>query len=227
MELRPPQRTSRFCQVFVITENPSPIILAATGFIQEFRTLEENTKMKRSTLASAVIATLMMLATTAFGQSSKGDANDLTGTWLANLQIPGVTASNNPGLSNQLSQILPTPNTQSPFTLVEAFHADGTYAEQSLFDFIPPPQSTPGLGVWERTKGRVFAATHYGVIIGTSNNADFEGTYRVRQKLTLDGDGDSFSGTGKIEIFDPSGNLVFVLDGILVQGRRAKVAPLP
>ena len=181
--------------------------------------------MKRFTLAALVLVALTMLAGTALGQNTKTD--DLTGTWLATIEFPGGATTDNAKLAAEFPQMFRLPTTQAPFTLVEAFHSDGTYAEHSLFDFIPPPQSTPGLGVWERTKGRVFAATHYGVIIGSSNNADFEGTYRTRQKLTLSRDGERFTGTGRIEVFDPSGNLIFALDGITVEGRRAKVAPLP
>jgi hypothetical protein len=184
--------------------------------------------MKKLTLSAFMLATLTMLATTASAQNWDV-ANDLTGTWLANLQIPGGTtaATAKPNEFPQMARLFQAPNTQAAFTLVETFHSDGTYAEESLFDFIPPPQSTPGLGVWERTKGHVFAATHYGVIIGSSSNADFQGTYRTRQRLRLSRDGDSFTGTGRIEIFDPNGNLIFSLDGILVEGKRAKVVALP
>jgi hypothetical protein len=115
-------------------------------------------------------------------------------------------------------------NTQAPFTGVETFHSDGTVAEVSITDYIPP-QATPGLGLWERTGEGEFALNFYGVVIGSTINPEFQGTYKVLSKLTTNNKGDEFNGPAKIEIFDPAGNLVVTLDAT-AQGRRAVLEPL-
>ena len=114
---------------------------------------------------------------------------------------------------------------QAPFIALETFHSDGTFIETSLTDYLPP-QGPPGQGVWEKTGSREFALTIYGVTVGNVSNPQFEGTYKVRSRLTLTNTGEEFSGPFKIDIFDPAGNLVTTLDGT-AQGRRAKLEPLP
>ena len=153
--------------------------------------------------------------------------NDLTGTWLVNVQVDEGAANIKPEIASKFSQMIQGQAgaiTQAPFTGVEAFHSDGTFLELSLTDYIPP-QATPGLGLWERTGEGEFAVNFYSVFIGSTVNPEFQGTYKVISKLTTNNKGDEFSGPAKIEIFDPAGNLVFTLDAT-AQGRRAVIEQL-
>lgn len=155
------------------------------------------------------------------GAQSKASTPDITGTWLVNLSINGAANAS----PVQAAQRNSGARTQQPFTAVETFHPDGTFTETSLTDYLPP-QGPPGQGVWERTGSREFALTIYGVSIGSVINPQFQGTYKVRSRLTLSGKGDEFSGPFVIEIYDPAGNLAFTLEGA-AQGRRARLDPLP
>ena len=168
------------------------------------------------------------------GKSEK-KRNDLTGTWLVNVECDCGSASSatgNYGLMSKIPQMNQMPSgdstqtvSQAPFNTDETFHSDGTFAEDSLVDYIPP-QGPPGRGLWAKTGEGEFAVTHYGVIVGAISDPQFQGTYRVRSKLTTNQTGDQFTSTGKIEIFDPSGNLVFSVDAP-VTARRATLEPLP
>lgn len=181
--------------------------------------------MKKIKFGLSTMALLILLVTTAAAQESRlketGTRADITGTWLVNLNINGGASP----ASSQTSQQPAGAATQAPFIAVETFHADGTFIETSLIDYLPP-QGPPGQGVWERTGSREFALTIYGVTIGDLTNPQFQGTYKVHSKLTLNRAGDKFSGPFTIEIFDPSGGLVTTLAGT-AEGRRARVEPLP
>ncbi len=175
--------------------------------------------------AAALVVSLALAAsaqTGGFESKSKdaGKNNDITGAWLVNLQLSGA-----PAAAAQPAPQASGARTQAPFTAVEVFHADGTFTETSLTDFLPP-QGPPGQGVWERTGAREFALTIYGVTVGEIANPQFQGTYKVRSKLTLGRSGEEFSGPFVIEIYDPAGGLVFTLEGT-AQGRRARSEPLP
>lgn len=153
--------------------------------------------------------------------------NDLTGAWLVDVQVNEEAAGIRPELAGKISQMIRAQAdsaAQAPFTGVEAFHSDGTVLELSLTDYIPP-QATPGLGLWERTGEGEFAVNFYAVLIGSTVNPEFQGTYKVISKLTTNNKGDEFSGPAKIEIFDPAGNLAFTLDAT-AQGRRAVIERL-
>lgn len=181
--------------------------------------------MKKIKFGLSTTALLILLVMAATAQDSRlketGTRADIVGTWLVNLNI-------NDGASPTSSQPAQQPagaRTQVPFIAVETFHADGTFIETSLIDYLPP-QGPPGQGVWERTGSREFALTIYGVSVGDLTNPQLQGTYKVRSKLRLNRAGDEFSGPFTIEIFDPSGDLVATLEGT-AQGRRARVEPLP
>jgi len=150
-------------------------------------------------------------------------ATDITGAWLVNLNING--AANDSAASQRLTQTPSGVRTQAPFIAVETFHSDGTFTETSLTDYLPPA-GPPGQGVWVKTGAREFALTIYGVTVGDLTNPQFQGTYKVRSKLTLNRSGEEFSGPFTVEIYDPTGTLLFTFDGT-AQGRRAHVDPLP
>ncbi|MCA1816685.1 MAG: hypothetical protein LC746_09815 [Acidobacteria bacterium] len=184
--------------------------------------------MKKVYLVLAGVALVITLASAAAAQTdgnkggmSKGAAaqNDIAGAWLVNLNFNAAGAAQAP------AQPPSGVRTQAPFVAVETFHPDGTFIETSLTDYLPP-QGPPGQGVWARTGEREFALTIYGVSVGSAINPQFQGTYKVRSKLTLSRAGDEFSGPFTVEIYDPSGALAASFDGT-AQGRRARLDPLP
>lgn len=178
--------------------------------------------------AAALLATLSLNAaaqTAGDGARSREAVTspDISGTWLVNLSVSsGADAAD-------ASQRQPVnffgAKTQAPFIAVETFHADGTFIETSLTDF-QQPAGPPGQGLWAKTGTREFALNFYGVTVGDVTNPQLQGTYRVRSKLTLDRTGDQFDGPFLIEIYDPSGALVFTVEGT-ARGRRALLDPLP
>lgn len=183
-------------------------------------------KLFRALLAAAALSATLSL--TAAAQTAGDVARpreavtnpDISGTWLVNLQVnPGANAA-----ARQPVNFFGA-RTQAPFTAVETFHPDGSFLETSLTDFSPPA-GPPGQGVWAKTGTREFALTIYGVTVGDVTNPQFQGTYKVRSRLTLSLTGDEFEGPFTIEIYDPSGALAFTVEGA-TQGRRARLDPLP
>lgn len=186
-------------------------------------------KLFRALCAASIF--LLLLSLTAAAQTPADDARtknsdkatDITGTWLVNLNINGP--ANDSAASQRQTQQSSGARTQAPFIAVETFHSDGTFTETSLTDFLPPA-GPPGQGVWAKSGAREFALTIYGVTVGDVTNPQFQGTYKVRSKLTLNRAGEEFSGPFVIEIYDTTGALIFTLEGT-AQGRRARVEPLP
>lgn len=204
--------------------------------------------MKKLSITFILAIAVSILATNAFAQNSdtqRGEnfrtdnnvitqgatgkkRNDLTGTWLVDVQINESKAGIKEGVSNkafQLPQVVSSTTALAPFNALETFHSDGTFTENSFADYVAP-QSTPGHGLWALTGNGEFALTFYGAFIGSVIDPQPQGTYKVRSKLTTNEAGDQFSGPFIIDIFDPSGNLVFSLDGT-VQARRASLESLP
>jgi hypothetical protein len=98
---------------------------------------------------------------------------------------------------------------------VATFNSDGTAqgSVQSEVSTIPEfGVLTPTHGVWEYLGGRQFGLTLVGLIYDINTGADL-GTLKVRVLLTLNATGDQMSGTDKVEIFDPDGELVFTASG--------------
>lgn len=187
------------------------------------------TKLFRALCAASIL--LVSLSLVAAAQTPTDDtksknsdkAADITGAWLVNLSINGE--ANDSAASQRQTQPPSGAKTQAPFIAVETFHPDGTFTETSLTDLLPPA-GPPGQGVWAKTGAREFALTFYGVTVGDLTNPQFQGTYKVRSKLTLSRAGEEFSGPFIVEIYDTTGALLFTLEGT-AQGRRAHVDPLP
>ena len=69
---------------------------------------------------------------------------------------------------------------------------------------------TPGHGVWTYLGGRQFGLT--GVLLNYDiNTGAYLGYVKVREVLKLNETGQQMSGTDKVEIFDPDGNLVLAI----------------
>ena len=69
-----------------------------------------------------------------------------------------------------------------------------------------------GQGVWKHLGGRQFAFTSVGIIYDINTGA-YLGMLKARALLTLNKAGDKMTGTDKVEVFDPSNNVVFTATG--------------
>ena len=188
--------------------------------------------IKRITIATLIAALLAALPLSSFAQTraegaglkpAKRKLNDITGTWLVTISVSDAATANLPTSARHF--VNQTATTLAPFDGMETFHDDGTFAENSLTDYLAPV-GTPGRGEWTKTADREFALTFYGVLFVSFDNPTVIGTYKLRSKITLDPSGLTFNATALIDIFDPAGSPVVSIPAT-AQGRRAAVEPLP
>ena len=83
------------------------------------------------------------------------------------------------------------------------------------------PTLTPQQGAWRYVGGPQFAVTLVSVQYDVPTG-EYRGLIKIHLLLTLDRTDDQFSGTAKVEIFDPAGNLVDTFS-FPIQGTRIKV----
>jgi hypothetical protein len=86
------------------------------------------------------------------------------------------------------------------------------------------PILSPSHGAWTQVGGRQFAVTVIGMFY---DGITFElmGFLKVQLFLTLDPAGDQMSGTDKVQIFDPAGNLIEAMPTGNVHYARIKPEP--
>ena len=95
----------------------------------------------------------------------------------------------------------------------DAWHTDGT---EILNDTPPPATGNVCLGVWSQ-KGNVYKLNHPSWTF--DGNGNLNGTAVIRESVTVDPHGNSFSGTFTVDVYDLSNNLLYHLDG-QVSGQR-------
>ncbi len=69
-----------------------------------------------------------------------------------------------------------------------------------------------GHGVWKHLGGRQFAFTSVGIIYDINTGA-YMGMLKARALLTLNKAGNQITGTDKVEVFSPAGEVVFTATG--------------
>jgi hypothetical protein len=104
---------------------------------------------------------------------------------------------------------------QRSFPALFAFAKGGTLSVTTAGQ--PPAVSTPGLGVWGHTGGHTYSAVFEAFIF--SPVGVWIQTHRFTRAIEVDRNGDEFTDTIKLEIFDTSGNLIVTGCGTSV-GRR-------
>jgi hypothetical protein len=159
-------------------------------------------KAKRILIAFALITAMQMsLAGMSEAHGKAKEGRTLTGSWT-------VDAT-------------PAPETGMPhfLSLATATRDGGIVNSNSPGEHA----TSSGHGRWIRTRSGEFAITfihmHYDA------TGQFAGTLRVRASVTLDGDGNGFSGPFKTDIFDAGGNLLLSFGGT-VSATRISVVPL-
>jgi hypothetical protein len=186
-----------------------------------------------SILIAALFLTVLNFAAAAQAKElvpPQGAGTDVTGTWLFDLECSceGLAARGSLPMAVNLPQIarsLTDPDNQAPFNAVGTFNSDGTFAENTFVEYLAP-QTTAARGVWEKVSSRQVAVTLYGIIIGSSAQPEFQGTYRVRWNLFVNQRADRLSGPYTVDIFAPDGSLLFSFNGTS-EGRRARSERLP
>jgi len=93
----------------------------------------------------------------------------------------------------------------SPFV---QWHSDRTEIMNS--SRVPATQSFC-LGVWKRTGDSTYELNHFGLSFDTSG--DFVGPAQIRENITLDQNGDEYSGTFTIDQYNASGSLLQEVKG--------------
>lgn len=83
----------------------------------------------------------------------------------------------------------------------DAWHSDGT---EVLNDITPPAEDNVCLGTWEQVGPQTFKLYHPSFTFDINGN--LTGTAIIRETVTLDKDGNSFSGTFTVDVFDTSNN---------------------
>jgi len=89
------------------------------------------------------------------------------------------------------------------------WHSDGT---EIMNSGRPPITSSFCLGVWKRTGGATYKLNHFALSWDPTGTV-FVGPANIREDVTLDNNGNTFSGTFTIDQFDTNGNTLAHIAG--------------
>jgi len=152
--------------------------------------------------AALVLAGLLVLGSglTATAQSvNAGSSNGLEGTWRVQLTVQDC----------QTGQVLRT------FPALFAFAKGGTLTYATAGQL--PSATTTGLGVWRHTEGHSYSAVSEVFIF--SPTGVWIQTHRLTRAIDVSNDGDEFTDTVALQIFDTSGNQIVAGCGTSVGSR--------
>lgn len=90
------------------------------------------------------------------------------------------------------------------FLAVQTYNQGGTMQASNLG--APGIVSLDGHGVWNHIKGRQYSAAFR--VLKYNLDGTFAGKDVIRDVVTLDLGGDTYTSTGGVEILDPNGNLI-------------------
>jgi hypothetical protein len=97
------------------------------------------------------------------------------------------------------------------------WHSDGTEIMNSS---RPPATGNFCLGVWKKSGPDTYSLTHR--VLSFNLDGSPEGPGSLREVVTLDRSGNTFSGTFTFDQFDTLGNLKFHLEGVV---RATRITP--
>jgi len=152
--------------------------------------------------AALVLAGLLVLGSglTATAQSvNAGSPNGLEGTWRVQLTVQDC----------QTGQVLRT------FPALFAFAKGGTLTYATAGQL--PSATTTGLGVWRHTEGHSYSAVSEVFIFSPAGV--WIQTHRLTRAIDVSNDGDEFTDTVALQIFDTSGNQIVAGCGTSVGSR--------
>jgi len=152
--------------------------------------------------AALVLVGLLVLGSglTAAARSENDESpNRLEGTWRVQLMVQDC----------QTGQVLRT------FPALFAFAKGGTLTYATAGQL--PSATTTGLGVWRHTEGHSYSAVSEVFIF--SPTGVWIQTHRLTRAIDVSDDGDEFTDTVALQIFDPSGNQIVAGCGTSVGSR--------
>lgn len=111
------------------------------------------------------------------------------------------------------------------FKALLSFTDEGRVFATAQGDVVDPVQS-PGMGMWERQAGRVFALSFKTLFYETQGDAagSLIGVATIRSTSTVSEAGDTFSGPFKFALADSQGNILLTTEGTW-QFNRIKIEP--
>ncbi len=121
------------------------------------------------------------------------EADRIVGFWHAKFVSEGTS-----GIPD--GTVIDTPNVQ--------WHGDGTEIMNST---RAPATGNICMGVWHKTGKLTYELNHF--TLAFDANGNFTGPGQIQETITLDKKSDQYSGTYKIDEFDPAGNPVAELKG--------------
>ena len=151
--------------------------------------------------AALVVAGLLVLGfgSTAMAQSVDSGPNGLEGTWRAQVTVRDCQ----------------TGVTLRAFPAMFAFAKGGTVTFTTAGQL--PSVATPGLGAWHHVDGHTYSAVSE-VFIFSLVGAWVQ-THRFTRIIEVSNDGNEFTDTIGLEIFNPTGNLIATGCGATVANR--------
>jgi hypothetical protein len=149
-------------------------------------------KTKFSSLfTSAGLVVLLSIAllgsSTAAFADPNGSSREPEGSWLYTVTIPDFGS----------------------FQGVETYSTGGAYSEADQLSFSPGTVASAGHGAWKSLGGGKFLLTYVNLTFDKFSTGAPTGTSKVRLTATIDRTGNSYSGSGDFNYFDPVGNPVF------------------
>jgi hypothetical protein len=152
--------------------------------------------------AALVLAGLLVLGygltATAWSENDESP-NRLVGTWRVQLRVQDC----------QTGQVLRT------FPALFAFAKGGTLTYATAGQL--PSATTTGLGVWKHTRGHSYSAVSEVFIFSPAGA--WTQTHRLTRAIDVSDDGDQFTDTVALQIFDTNGNQIVTGCGTSVGSR--------
>ncbi len=161
--------------------------------------------MTRRSMAFVGFAALMTLAfvvsPTASGQGQHRDSHTLAGSWL-------VTVDRGPA---------------GALKSLQTYARGGGFVETS--NAVPNTMRGPGHGAWRRAGHRRYDTTELFFRFDPQTGA-FAGYVKLRSRVELSGDGDSFTAVTVAQALDPNGNPIGPPRSDSATGQRQNVEPI-
>ncbi len=152
-------------------------------------------------LAIALALTAMLIPQLGFSAKaaqSEEPAKGLQGTWRVQLTVRDC----------QTGTVLRT------FPALFSFAKGGTSTEATAG--LLPALSTTGLGVWRHTYGQAYSAVSESFVFSTAGDWT---THRLTRAIEMGNNGDTFTDTVGLQIFDTNGNVIVTGCGTSVGSR--------
>ena len=102
------------------------------------------------------------------------------------------------------------------------WHGDGT---EILNSSRPPMTSSFCLGVWKKVGARKYRLNHYAFNWDAVNVNTLNGTANIREEVTVDASGNTFTGTFTIDFYGTNGLLVQSIPGTIKAERLTVNSP--